>query len=350
MKKTISAAIGACALVAGLAVGAAPAPAADHLEAPLVQQDGRTDINDLYVFQSPDQPDHTVLVMTVNPAAGVLSPTTFDPNARYLFQIDTDGDARQDETIRVNFGRVRRDGTQRVTYRVGFERVRTLTGQTADLADVGWATAGTFDDPFFFDFQAFQDQVKAAGGPRTFCDGNEVDFFAGLDTSAIVIQVPTDWLTGHDSTIGVWAETRDGQGNVIDRMGRPAIATVLVDDGSEDAYNATRPADHLADFGDQVRDNLLFLSGLDGTGYTEAEATAVTEVLLPDILTVDTAAPSGYLNGRTLADDVIDISLSVVTGGLGANGTPVLSSDCIDGNDVPFADTFPYLAPANTQS
>ena len=64
-----------------------PAMAADHLDAPLVQLDGRTDINDFYMFQSPENSDNTVMVMTVNPAAGVLSGTTFDQEADYNFNL-----------------------------------------------------------------------------------------------------------------------------------------------------------------------------------------------------------------------------------------------------------------------
>lgn len=320
-----------------------PANAADHLEAPRVQADGRTDIADLYAFQSPSNPDNTVLIMTVNPGAGVLSPTTFDPQAFYQFKIDNDGDARVDHRIRLRFGPVDENGEQ--SYRIwGFPSVpRGVTGSTTDL---GRVSAGTFDDPFFFDFQAFQDQVKAAGGSRTFCDGNETDFFAGLNVSGIVVEVPSDWLTDGSDSIGVWAETRT-RGKIVDRIGRPAIATVLIDDGSEDRFNRSAPTRDLARFGDQVTNNLLALSGLDGTGYTQEEAEGITEILLPDILTFDTSSTDGFLNGRGLADDVIDAELSIVTGGLGANGTPVLTSDCVDANDVAFNPSFPYLAEAH---
>ena len=65
---------------------------------------------------------------------------------------------------------------------------------------------------------------------------------AGLNVSAVVIEVPSAAITGGSSSIGVWAETANSDGRV-DRMGRPAIATVLVDDGSSDG---TR--DMLADY------------------------------------------------------------------------------------------------------
>ena len=55
-------------------------------------RDGRTDINDVYVFNGA-RPDRAALAMTVNPVAGDASPTTFRPGAKYLFHVDNDGDA-----------------------------------------------------------------------------------------------------------------------------------------------------------------------------------------------------------------------------------------------------------------
>ena len=199
MRKQLIGAVGVGGLLVGaLAVGEIGG-AADHLEAPLVALDGRTDINDVYAFVNGD---NTVLVMTVNPGAGILSPTTFDPDGVYRFQIDNDGDFRKDRTIKVRFGDVRDDGSQRVTIRGagnpdGGKRARGWTGEEIELADGGRAIAGTFDDPFFFDFEAFLGTVKGQG-TRGFCDGDEVDFFAGLDVSAIVVEVPSDLLTGDD--------------------------------------------------------------------------------------------------------------------------------------------------------
>jgi hypothetical protein len=145
------------------------------------------------------------------------------------------------------------------------------------------------------------------------------------------------------TNIGVTGLTSK-DGVIVDRMGRPAIATALIPDGSEDAFNATRPRDDRAVWGDDVKASLLALSGLDGSPYSDAEAQAITDVLLPDVLTLDTTSSAGFLNGRQLADDVIDTELGVITGGF-FGGSPVLTSDCVDANDVPFPGTFPFVAP-----
>ncbi|HSB86400.1 MAG TPA: DUF4331 family protein, partial [Ilumatobacteraceae bacterium] len=85
--------LGAGAIVVASSIAAIGVSAADHLDAPGVKADGRTDINDVYAFKSPTNTDNTVLIMTVNPLAGVVSGTTFHPDATYRFNIDDNGDA-----------------------------------------------------------------------------------------------------------------------------------------------------------------------------------------------------------------------------------------------------------------
>ena len=65
-------------------------------------------------------------------------------------------------------------------------------------------------------------------------------------------------------------------------------------------------------------------------------------LLLPDILTYNTANAADFsgLNGRGLADDVIDVALNAVTSG-------GLTTDGVAANDAQFDSVFPFLAPAN---
>ena len=75
------------ALAVAMAVTTAlPAMASDHLDAPSLQGNGQVDINDLYAFRSPTNANNTVLILTVNPGAGALSPTNFAENTSYQFQ------------------------------------------------------------------------------------------------------------------------------------------------------------------------------------------------------------------------------------------------------------------------
>ena len=59
------------------------------LDAP--RGDARLDLRDLYVFQSPHDPERTALILTANPDGGALH-----PDAVYRVAIDNDGDLRND--------------------------------------------------------------------------------------------------------------------------------------------------------------------------------------------------------------------------------------------------------------
>jgi len=336
-KLVISSLLGASALVAAivmLTTGVAPrlSGAADHLDAPFVKTDGRIDINDVYAFQSPSNPANTVLIMTTNPVAGVLSPTSYRPGADYRFNIDRDGDARPDISYRLSF-----EGSgpaQDVQLRCvpaaacgnkGAVLARGQTGATISVKGGGSLRAGLFDDPFFFDLLAFRNGLA-------FCPGGAgTNFFAGFNVMSIVLEVPSSQLGPNN--IGVWATTSIDD-KPADRMGRPAINTVFNHtDADKNAFNFGKPINDQRDFRKNIVDTLLSL------GDTQAYANAIADVLLPDILTVDTSNAGGFLNGRRLQDDVIDTELSVISNG-------AITTDCV-ANDSVFSSTFPYLAPPN---
>ena len=299
--------------------------AADHLEAPGVMGRGDVDLNDIYLFQSPTNPDNSVLTLTVNPFAGQISGTDFNDAATYQFLIDNDGDAVADITYSTTFSApvagvqslttTREAGGTTTSYAMG------QTGQNITTADTGTLRADLFDDPFFFDLNGFVNGFNFPGD----------DAFAGANVSAIVLELPSAELGG--PAIGLWAATVDALGQV-DRMGRPAINTALIPVGQKDAFNQGEPVDDAAVFSNEVMASLLALSG------DAALANALTGVLLPDILTFDTSSSAGFLNGRQLSDDVIDAVLDLVSGG-------AVTTDLVDANDVAFPGLFPYLAAPN---
>jgi Domain of unknown function (DUF4331) len=331
--------LGLLAIAAVAALVAIPAFSADHLDAPTAKKDGRTDINDVYVFHpgSPQDLSRTVLAMTVNPAAGVISGTTFRAGANYEFLIDKNGDAKADSTIRVQFkGSTADQQSYKVHVIRGEEGNLIAGGTTGGVVQHGAVKtfAGLRDDPFFFDLASFNDGA-------TFCQAGDKDFFKGLNASAIAIELPTSMLGS--GPIGIWGRTvvDDQQ---IDRMGRPAILTVFIppnpfEPGStavgnlEDQFNATQPKKDQKRWRGEIVNTLLTL------GNSQARADALADVLLPDILTVDLSAQTAFLNGRAPADDVIDAELDLITNG-------AIKTDCIS-NDSTFLSDFPYLGVPN---
>lgn len=352
--------LAALALVVGSA--AIRVGASDHLDAPTVRADGRIDINDIYVFQGQDAA-HTVLAMTVDPAAGILSPTSFRPGALYQFNVSTDGDTIPEIAYRVKFGGVsngkqhisvhRADWATNAASGAGGRSIGSgSTDQAINLDGGGWAWAGLRDDPFFFDLNAFK-HFKAtllAGGGLTDLGGlvlcgrtnpSPTDFFLGFNGMAIVLEVPDSALGG--GTVKVWANTlvdENGQLTQVDRMGLPGINTIFNHtDLTKEAYNRANPMNDVANYTDDVAGVVSLVTTLAGTGAPGYPA-AIAAALLPDVITYNTATEANFadLNGRTLRNDVIDVALTVVA------HTPL--TDCVP-NDSTFSDNFPYLGAPN---
>ena len=365
--RTKVAAVGAA--IAVLTVGVAPliSGAADHLEAPLAKAHHDLDITDIYAFDGANS-RNTVLVIDVNPFAGTATNTgtKFSTDGEYRFNVDKDGDYAADDIYTVTFGSNAPDGKQSLTLWKNGSAV--VSGKTGNASIGGGAKvyAGLRDDPFFFDLVSFRawrdpdgDGSFSYNGPTTFAG---IDTFRGANVSTIVLEIPDSWL---GSSANYWGSTVL-DGTVIDRMGKPALATVFVNpfggSSDKDAYNQTLPEDDATTWGP------LF-TAVEGVFYPEGLGVpeAISATLLPDVLHLNVATlgkstgtsflgdtSGALLNGRTLAEDVIDGELTIVTGGIGCIPAfaglpchPILTTDGVGANDVAFPGTFPYLAPAH---
>ena len=318
------------ALIAALVAWTAPsALASDHLDAPVVSLDGRVDINDVYVFRGTD-PSNAVFIMTVNPGAGVTNGFDFDPGTRYEIVIDTDQDLTANLTYSFTFENAAPGRPQQITLSRSGGQVhdeilaRGPVGEQIPVKGGGVTTADVFDDPFYFDLVAFQNS--------TFTDPG-TDFFAGLNVTALVLEVPSVALGA--PFFFTWARTVQN-GVQVDRVGKPAINTVLIPTGKKDAFNAAQPRSDVPLFKQDVINTITQLSG------DPLYADQVAAILMPDILFFDAqGSQQGFpISGRRLDDDVIDIELALLTMG-------AVLTDGVAANDVPFPGSFPYLAPAH---
>ncbi|RVQ65175.1 DUF4331 domain-containing protein [Croceicoccus ponticola] len=79
-----------------------------------------------------------------------------------------------------------------------------------------------------------------------------------------------------------------------------------------------------------------------------APGVSVASLVVPDTLTLDLAAASGFPNGRRLPDQVIDVTLAVIFLDLGVHSATTLAGVPVNppGNDVQYRPVFPYLAAA----
>jgi hypothetical protein len=346
-------AITVAALILTLGIAPLLTRGADHLDAPSLgslsvdamdnisvsKVRGPLDINDVYAFDAAG--NRTVLVMTVNPAINVLGPRNFQAEAQYALNVDRTGDAVADTRIVTTFGDPDARGIQHYTVKLDGRAVASgftdgAKGRDHSRSGVR-AFAGMRSDPFFFDLIGFLGSIRGQGTDRL--GQSPTDFFIGLNTLAIVVEVPNATLGGNGTNIGVWATTAAG-GAVADQMGRPAINTVFNSSAADkEAFNVTPPSQQRTAMGGKFRANvvntLVGLSTALGNPYTQAQAEGLADVLLPDVLTYTVGTDASFLNGRDLDDDVIDLELSLATNG-------VVTSDGV-GAHADLLGTFPYL-------
>lgn len=336
------------------------ASGADHRDSPRITNNigtlGNLDILDLYAFQSPQNRNNSVLIMTVSTDAGVISPAFFNSDGRYEFKIVGPDAVTPTATYQFAFtvpGAGLRQGYTVTRIDASGSKViaQGNTNKAANVRGGGRVQAGLFDDPFFFDLLAFNRfKTRAlAGDPGAANEflkrsgattGTNIpnNFFGGFNCLAIVLEVPSATLqTSRSNTnIGVWARTLLPDGSQFDRMGRPGINTVAVPDQFKDAFNSGAPETD-ASLRPVASEELRLLFGTSADVRTKQVG-----ILLPDVLTYNTRDKSGFLNGRRLADDVIDAELNLLSAG-------AVTTDDVP-NDSVFRTTFPYLGTPNPKA
>jgi hypothetical protein len=237
------------------------------------------------------------------------------------------------------------------------------------------------------------------------------DTVAGYAVNAIAIEVPVTLLTrtgqvepptSTAATIGVWATTSRPRTTVrraplpaassgtfmqVQRMGNPLVNELVIGTGSKDRFSMDLPKND-SQFSSFVLDPSIarVVNALTGgavdipdpprldllplvTYGPPIAASGTPAGPVADLLRLNTGVaptipgsenrlgllgndPAGFPNGRRLIDDVTDITLRVVVGGVLAgppfSTTPINSrlGDGVNVNDTTLRTTFPYLGNA----
>jgi hypothetical protein len=198
--------------------------AADHIDAPITTGAQSADIADVYAFRSPTNATNVVLAMTISGVQTapdlLLGNSLFAENTLYQIKIDNNGDAVEDLVIQ---GFVVGTGADQTLFLRGPAAPATVGAQSTIVSgpemSVAVSTnatpaittangvslfAGLRDDPFFFDLTRFNEII--AGTQTSFRDPG-VDTLAGLNTYAIVVELPESMLGASASNVSVWATT-----------------------------------------------------------------------------------------------------------------------------------------------
>jgi hypothetical protein len=281
-----------------------------------------------------------------------------------------------------------------------FPNYGAVAGQAIrSVSGGGKVFAGQRDDPFFVDLGQTFDAINFRPNVGTGNQGGGKDDLAGYNVHSIVLQVPKSQVTrdgksvsgpaAPNAVVGVWASTErralqvSGTGKAkgrwvqVSRLGNPLVNEVVIPIGQKDRFNRTQPKDDAKNYGKYVLSpelakvmNLLFdihapetnrtdivtalLTGVPGATQINGAKSAAADTLKINLGVPPTSSNpnrfgyiagdnAGFPDGRRLSDDVTDIELRVIAGFLKGNKVPL--GDGVDQNDVPFLDSFPYVAP-----
>lgn len=230
------------------------------------------------------------------------------------------------------------------------------------------------------------------------------DFVSGYNVNTIAIEVPIAMLTrtgtvlpasNPAATLGLWGTTSrpritvrraplpeadSGGYSQVQRMGNPLINELVIGTGSKDFWSMSEPVND-SQFANFALDP-LFARVLNAVYGINIPTPPRTDLLLlmqylppiaapgtpkgpvADLLRLNTGVPptpaasrkrlgvlagdnAGFPNGRRVSDDVTDIAARVVAGVL-VTGFDVFPNnrigDGVNTNDVPYQETFPYVA------
>ncbi len=299
-----------------------------HFDCERVRQDGRLDLCDVYVFGGSD-PDTTVMIMTVNPMAGVASPATFSPEACYDFKIDLDGDASEDLSFRFTFSEPAKDESQDFTIeRIDRRAGRTelfgsgRTGEDTRLPKGGTVWAGLCAEPFHFTsgYFAFTDALLNDGRFDRQLLSPPDSFFKGRNVTAVVLEVPRS-VVG-PGRLGMWGTTgvlHAGRVEPVNRHAIPILQLLLQRHPTlGDTYNITGPDLDRANYWEHVAVTVEEACRVAGESKDpRAHGRALADRFLPNVLVYDPSLPAVFsaerVNGRPLEDDAMGAFWSAVT-------------------------------------
>jgi Domain of unknown function (DUF4331) len=307
-----------------------------HFDTRLAKEDPSLNVCDFYLFQG-SAADTTVMAMTVNPDVGLSALDTLHVEGLYAFRFDLNGDAREDVVFKFRFGDPKHGNGDEHKHIQTFQVRRASGGEQGDLlveGDTGTILTGSGIRAYVgIAPEMFAGDAFALHGFLTaFYQENKYDadvfvhrqnFFARRNLTAIVLEVPNH-LIGK-GTVHAWA-TASLYGHApevqVSRWGLPLITHLFLNDpGNQEVkenFNRTVPSEDLALFSGYIEVFARKMTAYAGSvtdpdEYGKQLATRLCPVVLPYQLGTPAAFGVADFNGRSLADDVMDVMLTLAS-------------------------------------
>ena len=187
----------------------------------------------------------------------------------------------------------------------------------------------------------------------------------GPSTNTITVRVPQQFIQGSSGAkvFDIWEtiSLRDpvtGKYQQVERLARPGINEgLIVSNNLLNIFNSVPPTADLSPAAAPIAAEAT--RTLRALGNSPERTNALLTAFLPDVMRIDTTAPSGFglafnakgspVRGRLLKDDTIDTVISTLTNGAIAGDN--VSYEGPPGNPAqghhPLETSFPYLALPN---
>ena len=201
VRKSLVPALGALGVLVTADMALQTAVASDHQEAPAATALLAADIGDYYAWHEEDTLN---LVLTFGTFAAPTLPATFDANILYTMHFDTSVPADGISDLDI-FTRFAQDANGAWGLQVAGASTTPLEGPVETVLSNNELTAwaGLADDPFFFDQTGFNQTV--ATGTLSFDPTR--DDIAGLNVTAVVLQIPVTTIVPEGGTLQTWSTT-----------------------------------------------------------------------------------------------------------------------------------------------
>jgi hypothetical protein len=309
-----------------------------HFDTRLAKEDPSLNLCDFYLFDG--TPETTVMAMTVNPDLGLSAPDTLHIEGLYAFRFDLNADAREEVTFKLRFGSPRHANSSEHTHIQSYQIRRAagsdarrgdsgeilLEGETGKIASASGIRAyvGIAPELFAGDAAALHNYLAAFfQDHRHNGDAfqHHQNFFARRNLTAIVLEVPNQ-LIGQGkvhawATISLHGHAPEVQ---VSRWGLPLITHIFLNDPAssnlKEAFNTSTPSDDVSRFAPAIAAFAEKMTTYAGSASNPAEyGKQLAARLCPTTLPYEIGTPAVFdvtgFNGRSLADDAMDVMLTL---------------------------------------
>jgi hypothetical protein len=339
-----------------------------HFDTKLAKEDPSLNVCDFYLFEG--APGTTVMAMSVNPDLGLSAPDVLHPEGLYAFRFDLNGDAREEVTFKFRFGEPHHADSDEHTHIQSFQ-VRMGTGEDAlrgaagDLLLEGEtgkvetksgvrSYVGIAPELFAGDAVALHNFMTAFYNEHRF-DGDAFlhrqNFFAKRNLTALVLEVPSKMIGQGKvrawATVSLYGHAPEVQ---VSRWGLPLITHIFLNDPNaqqvKEQFNGSVPSEDVNRFSKTIADFSEKMAAYAGSATDPAEygkqiADRLCPVTLPYELGTAATFDVADFNGRPLADDAMDVMLTL------AANKPLADGVAPDQNRI--RNEFPYYGDPYTK-